>query len=143
MLPPVAVLDHALDAAAIRRALTHPGAGSVVVFEGCARDHHDARAVQELAYEAYAPMAKKELARLREAALKRFELLGCLIHHRLGRVPLTEAAVVVGCASAHRQASFEALAWIMDEIKKSVPIWKRERYQAGAEAWVEGTRREA
>jgi molybdopterin synthase catalytic subunit len=142
MLPTVAVLDHPLDAAAIRRALTHPAAGSVVVFEGCARNHHEDRAVQELAYEAYPAMAEKELGRLREAAMVRFSLLNCVIHHRVGTVPLTEAAVVVGCASAHRQASFEALAWIMDEIKKSVPIWKRERYLEGAEAWVEGTHRE-
>ena len=97
--------------------------------------------MEELAYEAYPPMAEKELARLREAALSRFGLLRCLIHHRIGPVPLTEAAVVVGCASAHRQASFEAVTWIMDEIKKTVPIWKRERYQAGQEAWVEGTAR--
>lgn len=142
MVPEVVVTDQPLDPAAIRRSLTDPAAGSVLVFEGCARNHHEERAVEELAYEAYPPMAEKELARLRQEALARFGLLRCVIHHRYGTVPLTEAAVVVGCASAHRQASFEAVAWIMDEIKKTVPIWKRERYLAGQEAWVEGTRRE-
>ena len=141
MLPDVAVLDHPLDVVAIRATLTDPAAGSVVVFEGCARNHHEDRSVEELAYEAYPPMAEKELGRLREEALERFGLLRCLIHHRFGTVPLTEAAVVVGCASAHRQASFEAVAWIMDEIKKTVTIWKRERYVEGSEAWVEGVDR--
>lgn len=141
MLPDVAVIDHGLDVAALRAALTDPAAGAVVLFEGCARNHHEARAVEELAYEAYPPMAEKELARLRSEAMAHFGLLRCVIHHRIGTVPLTEAAVVVGCASAHRQASFEAVGWIMDEIKKSVPIWKRERYLAGAEAWVEGVDR--
>ena len=143
MLPCVAVLDHSLDAAGIRAALIDPRAGSVVVFEGCARNHHEDRAVETLAYEAYPAMAEKELGRLREEAMARFDLLGCVIHHRIGTVPLAEAAVVVGCASAHRQASFSALGWLMDEIKKSVPIWKRERYQEGTEAWVEGTHRKA
>ena len=141
MFPDVAVLDHPLDVAALRAALTDPAAGSVVVFEGCARNHHEDRSVEELAYEAYPPMAEKELSRLRQEALERFGLLRCLIHHRFGTVPLTQAAVVVGCASAHRQASFEAVAWIMDEIKKTVPIWKRERYLEGPEAWVEGVDR--
>lgn len=142
MLPCVAVLDQPLDAPAIRASLADPRAGSVVLFEGCARNHHEDRAVATLAYEAYPAMAEKELARLRAEAMSRFQLLGCVLHHRIGTVPLTEAAVIVGCASAHRQASFEALAWIMDEIKKSVPIWKRECYLEGPEAWVEGTRRE-
>lgn len=141
MLPDVAVVDHPLDPAALRAALTDPAAGAVVLFEGCARNHHEAQAVEELAYEAYPPMAERELDRLRREAMDRFGLLRCLIHHRIGTVPVTEAAVVVACASAHRKASFEAVAWIMDEIKKTVPIWKRERYTEGSEAWVEGVRR--
>jgi molybdopterin synthase catalytic subunit len=87
-------------------------------------------------------MAEAELSRLRAEALDRFGLLRCAIHHRIGVVPLTEAAVVVGTASAHRKEAFEAALWIMDEIKKTVPIWKRERYSQGGEAWVEGIRRE-
>lgn len=144
MLPDITVIDQPLDAAAVRLALTDPAAGAIVLFEGCARDHHDDRPVEELAYEAYPPMAEQELSRLRAEAMARFGLLRCLIHHRYGTVPLTEAAVIVGCASAHRQPAFEAVAWIMDEIKKSVPIWKRERYVEGQEAWVEGViRRES
>lgn len=137
----IEVREGLLDAGGVRDLLTDPAAGAVVVFEGCARDHHQGRPVQVLAYEAYVPMAEAELTRIRAEALERFGLLQCVIHHRTGTVPLTEAAVVVGCASAHRQASFQAVAWIMDRIKESVPIWKREAYQDGEAAWVEGEAR--
>jgi len=140
MIQPVAVLEMPLDAASLRAEATDPAAGAVVVFEGCARDHHDGKAVEALAYEAFVPMAEKQLEALRLEAMARFGLLRCLIHHRIGPVPLTEAAVVVVTASAHRKEAFEAAAWIMDRIKERVPIWKRERYPDG-EAWVEGTNR--
>jgi len=130
-----------LDVPAIRAAATDPAAGAVVLFEGCARNHHEDRAVELLAYEAFEPMALRELAALAGEATARFGLLRCLVHHRLGEVPLTEAAVVVACASAHRAEAFQAAAWIMDLIKVRVPIWKRERYLAGAESWVEGVDR--
>jgi molybdopterin synthase catalytic subunit len=135
------VTEARLDAAAVREALLDPAAGAVVVFEGCARDHHQGRAVEMLAYEAFTPMALAELARIREEALRTFALTRCLIHHRTGVVPLTEAAVVVGCSSPHRRAAFEAAAWIMDRIKERVPIWKKENYADGNSAWVEGETR--
>jgi len=141
-LHPIRVQEEALDVAALRAAASDPAAGAVVVFEGTARDHHEGQAVADLAYEAFVPMAEAELAKLREAALSRFGLCRCLIHHRIGVVPLLEAAVVIVTASAHRKEAFEAAAWLMDRIKESVPIWKRERYAEGGEAWVEGLRRE-
>ena len=101
------------------------------MFEGCARDSHQGRPVRQLAYEAFVPMAEAELARVREEAMARFGLLRCLIHHRLGAVPLLEAAVVVAASSPHRQEAFQAAAWIMDRIKETVPIWKREHYRDG------------
>jgi len=135
------VTENRLDAGAIRDTMRDPRAGAVTVFEGCARDHHQGRAVDLLAYEAFAPMALAELGRIREEAVLRFGLLGCAIHHRTGEVPLTEAAVVVACAAAHRGPTFQAVAWIMDRIKESVPIWKREAYRDGDAAWVEGEAR--
>lgn len=140
MIQPVAVLEMPLDAASLRAEATDPAAGAVVVFEGCTRDHHEGRVVEALAYDAFIPMAKKELEALRLEAMEKFTLLRCLIHHRIGPVPLTEAAVVVVTASAHRQEAFAAAAWIMDRIKERVPIWKREKYPEG-EAWVEGVER--
>lgn len=142
MTPTVHLQNDPLDAVALREAARLPRAGAVVVFEGCARDHHDGRSVEQLAYEAFAPMALAQLSEVRTEAIARFGLEACLVHHRLGVVPLTEAAVVVVTASAHRREAFEAALWIMDEIKRRVPIWKREAYTEGTEAWVEGEKRE-
>ncbi len=141
MIEPVAVHEMPLDASGLRAEATDPAAGAIVVFEGCARNHHAGRSVEDLAYEAFVPMAVAELGRLRTEALERFRLLRCLIHHRIGPVPLTEAAVVIVTASPHRQEAFEAAIWLMDRIKERVPIWKRERYTEGGEAWVEGMER--
>lgn len=136
-IPSIRVAMDPLDAEALRALLTDARAGALVLFEGRARDHHEGRSVLKLSYEAYGPMAEKELERLRQAAIVRFDLLDCAIHHRTGEVPLTEAAVIVAASSAHRAEAFQAAAWIMDEIKASVPIWKREQYKDGSEAWVE------
>lgn len=140
MIPPIAVHEMPLDAVSLRAEAADPAAGAIVVFEGCARDHHQGKPVEALAYEAFVPMAEKELEALRQEAIAAFSLLRCLIHHRLGTVPIMEAAVVVVTASAHRKEAFEAAGWIMDRIKERVPIWKRERYGDG-EAWVEGSDR--
>ncbi|WP_316410260.1 molybdenum cofactor biosynthesis protein MoaE [Mesoterricola sediminis] len=137
----IEVTETRLDVDEIRNSMRDPRAGAVTVFEGCARDHHGGRAVSSLAYEAFGPMARAELTRIREAAMARFDLLGCAIHHRTGEVPLTEAAVVVACAAAHRGPTFEAVAWIMDRVKESVPVWKKEAYRDGDAAWVEGEAR--
>lgn len=141
MIESVAVHEMPLDASKLRAEAKDPGAGAVVVFEGCARDHHAGQGVEALAYEAFAAMAVGELQRLRIEAMEHFGLLCCLIHHRLGPVPVTEAAVVVVTASAHRQEAFAAAIWIMDRIKERVPIWKKESYTQGGAAWVEGTER--
>lgn len=141
--PDVRVQEAPLHSASLRAAASDPAAGAVVVFEGTARDHHDGRAVADLAYEAYGPMAEAELGRLRTEAMARFGLLRCLVHHRTGVVPLREAAVVIVTASPHRKEAFEAAAWLMDRIKETVPIWKRERYAGGGESWVEGQDRKA
>ena len=137
----VAVTEVALDAVGLRQAMLDPGAGALVLFEGCARDSHEGRAVELLAYEAFVPMAIAELEKLRQEAMATFTLKRCAIHHRLGPVPLLEAAVIVACAAPHRREAFEAAAWIMDRIKERVPIWKREHYQDGSATWVEGTAR--
>ncbi len=141
MIPDVAVLDAPLDVLAIRALVSDPAAGAIVVFEGTARNHHQSLAVESLAYEAFIPMAEAELRRLRVDAMARFTLCRCAMHHRIGLVPVLEAAVVIAVSSAHRKEAFEAAAWLMDRIKESVPIWKREKYQQGGDVWVEGAER--
>ena len=117
-----------------------PDCGATALFLGTTRDHHEGRRVTRLAYEAYEPMALAALEALEHAAIAHFEIAGCRIVHRLGEVPLTEASVAVVVAAGHRAPAFEACRWAMDELKRSVPIWKKEFFAEGGEAWVEGTR---
>ena len=110
------------------------------LFLGTTRDHHEGRAVLRLEYEAHERMALAALTALEDAARERFTLAHCVVVHRLGVVPVTEASVAVVVASAHRIAAFDASRWIMDELKRTVPIWKKEFFADGDAAWVEGQR---
>ena len=137
----MAELTHAaIDAARITRESARPDCGAVALFLGTTRDHHQGRRVTRLAYEAYEPMAIAALERLERDAAQKFEIATCRIVHRLGEVPLTEASVVVAVAAAHRAPAFDACRWAMDELKRTVPIWKKEFFEEGGEAWVEGTK---
>lgn len=129
-----------LDAAAMMSGAARPDCGAVVLFAGTTRDHHQGRRVARLAYEAYEPMALAALERLEGEARERFAIATCRIAHRLGEVPIGEASVLVVVAAAHRAAAFDACRWAMDELKRSVPIWKKEFFAEGGEEWVEGTR---
>jgi len=113
--------------------------GAIALFIGTTRDHHEGRKVETLSYEAYEPMALAALEAIERAAAGRFEIATCRIVHRLGEVPITEASVMVAVAAAHRAPAFEACRWAMDELKRTVPIWKKEHYTGGGEGWVEGT----
>ena len=116
--------------------------GAVALFLGTTRDHHQGRKVETLWYEAYEPMALAALEAIEREAATRFEIATCKIVHRLGEVPIIEASVMVAVAAAHRGPAFEACRWAMDELKRTVPIWKKEHYAGGGEGWVEGTRLE-
>ena len=115
-----------------------PDCGAVTLFLGTTRDHHDGRSVVRLAYEAYEPMALAAMEAIEQAAAERFAIAACRIVHRLGEVPPPEASVAVVVTAAHRAPAFEACRWAMDELKRNVPIWKKERYADGGEDWVEG-----
>jgi molybdopterin synthase catalytic subunit len=121
-------------------ASARPDCGAIAVFFGTTRDHHENRRVTRLSYEAYEPMALEALAGLERAVLARFEVSACRIVHRLGDVPLAEPSVAVTVSAAHRGPAFDACRWAMDELKRTVPIWKKESYAEGGEGWVEGTR---
>ena len=121
-------------------AAARPDCGAIALFLGATRDHHDGRRVVRLAYEAYESMALAALDSLEREAVGRFEVAVCRIVHRLGEVPLAEASVAVVVSAAHRAPAFEACRWAMDELKRTVPIWKKESYAGGGEDWVEGNR---
>ena len=113
-----------------------PDSGALATFFGIVRDHNEGRAVRQLYYECYASMADKEMDSIRENARRRWELTDVRILHRTGLLEIGDIAVAVAVASAHRAEAFEACAYIVDEIKNHVPIWKKEFYAEGTADWV-------
>jgi molybdopterin synthase catalytic subunit len=101
-----------------------PGAGAVVVFWGAVRSSEEGRPITGIDYEAHPAMAEHQLRAVAENAAAKFEVREIFIRHRTGFVPVAQPSIVVRVASAHRPAAFAASAWIMDELKRVVPIWK-------------------
>lgn len=110
--------------------------GAYVQFVGVVRNHSRGRAVTGLEYQAYAPMAERQMARLVSIVREKWGL-ACAILHRTGYIPVGEAAVVVCVASSHRAEAFEACRWVIDTLKNEVPIWKKE-FTAEGTYWIEG-----
>lgn len=133
------VTDGVIDTAALRAQMAHPCAGGTVIFEGVVRNHHQGRDVRHLDYQGYVPLALTVGNDIFSAARIRWQLLAATGCHRLGHLEIGDAAVWIGVAAAHRGPAFEACAWIMDEIKQRVPIWKRETFTDGVIEWSQGT----
>jgi molybdopterin synthase catalytic subunit len=113
-----------------------PRAGATVTFTGVVRDHADDRAVTGLDYEAYAELAEQRLAELAEAVGRRWpDLIAGWAVHRVGRLAVGDTAVVVATSSPHRDTAFEAGRHLIDELKATVPIWKKEHWAAGGAHW--------
>jgi MoaE-MoaD fusion protein len=111
--------------------------GAVVVFDGIVRDNTRGRKTVYLDYEAYEDMAVKQLDVIAERAMRDFEIRDAVIFHRLGRLYIGETSVLIAVASAHRAAAFDACRWMIDTLKKTVPIWKKEYFEDGA-MWAAG-----
>jgi molybdopterin synthase catalytic subunit len=111
--------------------------GATVVFEGIVRDNTRGRRTLYLDYEAYESMALNEMRKIAEAALERFAVRDVRLVHRLGRLEIGETSVLIVVAAAHRGAAFEACRWLIDSLKKTVPIWKKEHFEDGA-VWADG-----
>lgn len=137
----VSLAHNPIDLAPLVDQASQPSAGAVVAFVGITREvtvnaSHGARRTERLAYEAYERMAEAKLAELEAAARIRWTLTECLVVHRLGEVPVSEASVAVVVSSPHRRDSFEAAEWLIDTLKQDVPIWKQEQYAGGETDWV-------
>jgi molybdopterin converting factor subunit 1 len=117
--------------------IKHPEDGAVAVFEGIVRNHSRGRRTLYLDYEAYEEMALKQMEALVAQALSQFTVRDVAIVHRLGRLEIGESSVVIVVASAHRAAAFDACRWLIDTLKRSVPIWKKEFFEDGA-VWAAG-----
>jgi molybdopterin synthase catalytic subunit len=125
-----------LDLGKIFSNFHHPAAGGIVLFSGEVRNHHQGRSVAFLEYEAYEPMAEKMITRILEEAKKKWELHLAFCMHRLGRLEISDSAIVVLTATSHRSEAFEANRWIVDRIKHEAPIWKKETFTDGTFDWV-------
>ena len=125
-----------IDTMAVVAEVTTPAAGAVVLFLGTTRGITDGRETLTLDYEAYDDMAKKQLQQLADEASQRWPLVKCAIVHRLGNVLPGEASVVVAVSTPHRQDAFEAGKWLIDTLKDSIPVWKRETWADGTTEWV-------
>ena len=135
----VQLVDQPIDWPALQHHLDDPDSGAQGWFLGVTRRTTGTRVTQTLFYEAHRPMAISELKTLAEQATERFSLKSIIIVHRLGEVPIGQASIAVGCCSAHRVDTFDALRWVMDQVKQHVPIWKRELYADGTTEWVHPT----
>jgi molybdopterin synthase catalytic subunit len=145
LLPPVsggkpahvAIVRETINTQRVLSAIKHPEDGAAVVFEGVVRNQTRGRRTLCLDYEAYEEMALKQLEALAEQALGQFQVRDVAIVHRLGRLEIGETSVLVVVASAHRAAAFDACRWLIDTLKRTVPIWKKEYFQDGA-VWADG-----
>ncbi len=132
-----ALTEQPLAADALAAAVQTADDGAVVTFAGVVRNQFGGRATAYLVYEAYAEMALPLLTQLADEARAKFAVGRIAVHHRLGKLEIGETAVLVVVAAPHRQAAFEAAAYVMDRIKATVPIWKQEHWADGAADWRE------
>lgn len=132
----VAVVERPLDLAALVAEVAHPAAGAIVTFIGVVRDSNAGKPVTGIDYSAYRPMAVGELSAIAATATGRFDGLQVAIEHRLGTLGIGDASIIVAASHAHRAAALDAVASIVDEVKRRVPIWKCEHYVDGTRDWV-------
>lgn len=132
----VRLTEQPLSTEAALAFVADPAAGGVTLFCGTVRDHAAGRAVAALEYEAYVERAEPEMRKLAEEARRRWpELRAVWLEHRVGRLEIGEAAVVVVASAPHRDRAFAAARWLIDTLKDTVPIWKRELWADGGAHW--------
>lgn len=139
-MPPVAVTPLALDLAALVADVSRSasGDGAIASFVGTVRDENQGRRVEFLEYEAYEPLALRALQRIVDEAREAWPSARLLVHHRIGRLAIGDASIIIVAASPHRAAAFAACRYTIERVKQIVPIWKREHFQGG-DVWLEGS----
>lgn len=133
----VAVVTSPLDADALVALVGAQGDGAVVTFAGLVRDHNQGRRVHFLEYEAYEPLAVRALQQIVDEAKQLWPSARVAAHHRIGRLEIGEASIVITAASAHRGDAFAACRYTIERVKQIVPIWRREHFEGG-DVWLEG-----
>lgn len=132
----VRIQSRAIDARALRQNLEDLSCGAMVWFEGRVRNHNEGLEVEQLEYEAYAPLCESLGEQIVAEARERWDFEQIFCVHRTGVLELGEVAVIVAVASHHRDEAFQAARYVIDNIKHRLPIWKREHYCNGTRHWV-------
>jgi MoaE-MoaD fusion protein len=132
-----AIVRDPIDTATVAGALKRPEDGAAAIFEGIVRNNTRGRQTLYLDYESYEAMALKKMEELALQALAEFKIRDVALVHRLGRLEIGETSVLIVVASAHRGAAFDACRWLIDTLKRTVPIWKKEYFIDGA-VWADG-----
>jgi len=127
--------DDPIDPRALVESVMRRSDGAYVLFEGVVRDHHEGKAVESIFYDAYRPMAEKEIESILREVQAQFPDVALAVVHRLGHLIVGDASIAIVAASPHRAESFAACRLVIDRIKETVPIWKKERGPDGEE-WV-------
>jgi len=133
----IAITRDPIDIMALNVSALHPDCGAVASFSGTVRNSHKGRAVRQLAYDAYEPMARAELERAVADCLAAWpDLRKVQVVHRFGRMNIGESSIYITVSSPHRPEAFAALRFMIERIKKDVPIWKKEYYEDGESGWL-------
>jgi molybdopterin synthase catalytic subunit len=127
-----------IDPARMLSGALSPADGAALLFWGVVRQENDGRAVSQLEYSAYAPMAEREMLRIAGEARERFGTGAIHVVHRVGLLRIGEASVAIAVASPHRAEAYEASRYVIEQLKQRVPVWKREGYVDGDTEWVPG-----
>ncbi|MGZ8711263.1 MAG: molybdenum cofactor biosynthesis protein MoaE, partial [Thermoanaerobaculia bacterium] len=127
--------DDPIDPRALVRRVMRPSDGAYVLFEGVIRNHHEGKAVESIFYDAYRPMAEKEMDTIVREIAARYPDVALAVVHRLGHLIVGDSSIAIVASSPHRAEAFEACRMMIDRIKETVPIWKKERGPDGEE-WV-------
>ena len=131
------IVRNPIDSQQVLNSIKRGEDGAALVFEGVVRDQSRGRKTRYLEYEAYEEMALQQMASLAAQALTQFQIRDVAIVHRLGHLEIGETSVLIAVASAHRAAGFDACRWLIDSLKRTVPIWKKEYFEDGA-VWGDG-----
>ena len=132
----ISLTDQAIDVAALIREVTDESCGASVTFLGTVRDVNDGRSVSGIEYSAYRTMAEREMTAIAHEAAEQFGVSRLVIEHRVGALVLGDISVAIVAAHAHRAPALDANRYIIEELKRRVPIWKLEHYEDGAREWV-------
>jgi len=131
----IALVRKAIHIEDVVTAVSTDSSGAIDLFLGTTRNHSDGKAVRSLSYEAYPEMAEREIRKIVQEVHYHWPAHKVAVVHRLGDVPMGEASVAIAVSSSHRKEAFEACRFIIDKLKETVPIWKKEQFEDGSSEW--------